>query len=522
MQEISINNVNFYYTSPYKEIFNNLNININKNWKTGIIGKNGRGKTTLLKLLLNELVPSKGNIANNSNFIYFPFKTLKIKNVFEYIKQNIAPYKEWESKMEHYLQKPTEENLKKYDKILERYMFNNGYKINGIIEREIQEIGLKKEILDKSMCNLSGGEITKINIVILFQKKEKFPLIDEPTNHLDMEGREILASYLGKKEGFIMVSHDRYFLDLACDHIISLNKHTIDIKNTDFSGWEKAHEIKLHEENSKDFKIKKEIKSLKKQADQQSKWSNSREKDKQGSRGDKGAIGASAAKLMKKSILAKRNINNKISEKQKLLKDKEKEYKLKFRITEKSPSQILEIRNLNISYDDQVVLNNFNLDIKKGDKIAITGKNGSGKTSIIKAIFNQIKYKGHIHYPSFLKINHLKQIPEWQSGLLKDKVSEKGYDYEEFRNLLGSLNIRDGILEKDISDYSEGEKKKVEIAKSLIEEYDLYIWDEPLNYIDMQTRKIIEEAILEFNPTILFIEHDRYFVENIATNIVEL
>ncbi|MGM0641451.1 MAG: ribosomal protection-like ABC-F family protein [Thermotogota bacterium] len=522
MQEILINNVDFYYTSPYKEIFNKLNININKNWKTGIIGKNGRGKTTLLKLLLNELEPSKGNIVNNSNLIYFPFKTLKIENAFEYIKQNIAPYKKWENKIEKYLQNPTEENLIKYDKIIQKYQFYNGYTINGIIEKEIQEIGLDKNILKKSINTLSGGEMTKINIVILFQKKGKFPLIDEPTNHLDMEGREILASYLNKKEGFIMVSHDRYFLDLACDHIISLNKHTIDIKNTDFSGWEKAHEIKLNEENSKDYKIKKEIKSLKKQADQQSKWSNSREKDKKGSRGDKGNIGASAAKLMKKSILAKRNINNKISEKQKLLKDKEKEYKLKFRISEKAPSQILEIRNLDISYGEQKVLNNFSLDIKKGDKIAITGKNGSGKTSIIRAILNQIDYKGHIHYPSFLRINHLKQIPEWQNGLLKYRVTEKGYDYEEFRNLLGNLNIRDGILEKDISDYSEGEKKKVEIAKSLIEEYDLYIWDEPLNYIDMQTRKIIEEAILKYDPTILFIEHDRYFVENIATDIIKL
>lgn len=522
MQEIKINNLEFYYTTPYKEIFENLNLSINKSWKTGLIGKNGRGKTTLLNLLLNELEPNKGKITNNSNLIYFPFRTQKYETVFDYIKQNIAPYSLWEKQMKKCLEKPTKENLTIYDELLEKYQFNNGYKIDGIIEKEIQEIGLSKDVLNKKTKILSGGEMTKINIVILFQKKNKFPLIDEPTNHLDMFGRELLAAYLNKKDGFIMVSHDRYFLDLACDHIISLNKNTVDVKNTDFSGWEKAHKIKMNEENSKDFKIKKEIKSLKKQADQQLKWSNSRENDKKGSRGDKGHIGSQAAKLMKKSILAKRNVNNKISEKQKLLKDKEKEYSLKFRISEKTPENIMEIRNLSISYDKKIVLDDFNLDIKKGDKIAITGKNGSGKTSIIRAIFKKINYKGFIHYPSFLRINHLKQIPEWQDGLLKDRVSEKGYDYEEFRNLLGSLNIRDGILEKDISDYSEGEKKKVELAKSLIEEYDLYIWDEPLNYIDMQTRKIIEEAILKYNPTILFIEHDRYFVENIATEVIEL
>ena len=521
MQEIKINNLEFYYTTPYKEIFKKLNLSINKSWKTGIIGKNGRGKTTLLNLLLNELEPNKGSITNNSNLIYFPFKTKEYENVFEYIKQNIAPYSYWENEMKNCLNNPTKENLEKYDDILEKYQFYNGYTIDGIIEKEIQEIGLNKRILNKKTDILSGGEMTKINIIILFQKKNQFPLIDEPTNHLDMIGREMLASYLNKKDGFIMVSHDRYFLDLACDHIISLNKNSIDVKNTDFSGWEKSHTIKLKEENSKDYKIKKEIKSLKKQADQQSKWSISREKDKQGSY-DKGAIGASAAKLMKKSILAKRNINKKISEKQKLLKDKEKEYSLKFRISEKTPENIMEIRNLNISYDNQLILENFNLDIKKGDKIAITGENGSGKTSIIRAIFKNIPYEGLIQFPSFLKINHLKQIPEWQNGLLKDRVAEKGYDYEEFRNLLGSLNIRDGILEKDISDFSEGEKKKVELAKSFIEEYDLYIWDEPLNYIDMQTRKIIEEAIIKHDPTILFIEHDRYFVENIATEVIKL
>lgn len=522
MQEIKINNLEFYYTTPYKEIFKNLNLSINKNWKTGIIGKNGRGKTTLLNLLLNKLEPNKGKINNNNNLIYFPFRTKKYENVFDYIKQNIAPYEKWEERINYFLKNPTQENLYKYEIIFEKYQFYNGYTIDGIIEKEIQEIGLRKDILNKKTNILSGGEITKINIVILFQKKSQFPLIDEPTNHLDMSGREILASYLNKKNGFIMVSHDRYFLDLACDHIISLNKNTIDVKKTNFSGWEKAHKIKMHEENSKDFKLKKEIKSLKKQADQQSKWSISKEKDKKGCRGDKGTIGTQAAKLMKKSILAKRNIDNKISEKQKLLKDKEKEYSLKFRLSEKSPENIMEIRDLKISYENKSILNGFNLDIKKGDKIAIIGKNGSGKTSIIRAIFNSINYKGLIQYPSYIKINYIKQIPEWQNGLLKDKISKKGYDYEEFRNLLGSLNIRDGILEKDISDFSEGEKKKVELAKSLIEEYDLYIWDEPLNYIDMQTRKIIEEAILKYNPTILFIEHDRYFVENIATEIIKL
>lgn len=522
MSKIIINNITFYYTSPYKLIFENLNMNIDSNWKTGIVGRNGRGKTTLLKLIQNILLPQKGDIKNPFNTFIFPFETdYNNKTVFDFIKNNVAPFDKWEKQMLTYTNNPNKENLTKFSEIQEKFIQNGGYEIESMIFKEINEMSFPQEILTREINTLSAGELTRIMIIILFLKNNNFPLIDEPTNHLDIIGRETLANYLKQKKGYILVSHDRYFLDLCIDHIISINKSDVRINKCNYSEWEYNMKLELETEKKKKAKILSEIKSLKKAAQNSRKWSNKKESEK-APHSDKGAIGAQAAKLMKSAINFEKRIEKNISSKENLMKNEEKNYDIKILNDSKIPSNILEIIDLKIKYDNNTILENFNMHLSKGDRIALLGKNGSGKTSIIKAILNEIDYFGEIILPEFIKISISRQIPFWNKGLLKNHITKTNINELKFREVLGNFNVRGDIWNKPLENFSEGERKKIELCRSILEPVMLLIWDEPMNYIDIPTREKIEQSIIKHEPTILFIEHDKYFIENIATKVIEL
>ena len=521
MKNFIFENVTFYYTSPYKVIFENLNLTIDCNWKTGLIGRNGRGKTTMLNLLQKKLFPQIGNIHHSKECFLFPYQADEnFDTVYKFLKNNTAPFDFWEKEMEKLTKNPTKENLEKYGEIQELFTNHNGYIIDSLIEKELYDMKLENSILTRDLKTLSGGEKTKIQIILLFLKQNIFPLIDEPTNHLDIKGREILSDYLNKKTGFILVSHDRFFLDSCVDHIISINKSDIRINQSTYSQWEENMTLELNFEKKRNEKIKSNIKKLNEASRRSRKWSDSKESEK-AAHTDKGAIGAQSARLMKQAINFEKRIDKNIEEKSSLLKNLEKDYDLKIFNHPKTPSTLIDIKDLTIKYDANVILKNFSMTLNKGDRVAITGKNGSGKTSIFKALLNQITYEGKIIFPDFIIFSLAKQIPEWNTGLLKNHV-EKYFEENKFREILACLNVRGDIWEKPLENFSEGERKKIEICKSIINPVMLLMWDEPLNYLDIPTRQKIQEAIIKYSPTMIFIEHDKYFTEKVATQIIEI
>lgn len=220
---ISINNLTFSYDTNYENIFDNVSFNIDTDWKLGFIGRNGRGKTTFLNLLLGKYKYS-GTIIHNVSFDYFPFDIDNNIVVLDAIKNIIAPFSKWESEMEMLLKYNTEEALKQYSDTLQQYTDNDGYIIEELIIKEINKLKINQSILKQTFNTLSNGERTKLMLVALFLKKNNFLLIDEPTNHLDLEGRRLISNYLSSKKGFILVSHDRQFIDDTVDHILSINK----------------------------------------------------------------------------------------------------------------------------------------------------------------------------------------------------------------------------------------------------------------------------------------------------------
>lgn len=495
MSLINISNLTFAYDGSADNIFENVSFQIDTDWKLGFTGRNGRGKTTFLNLLLGKY-EYKGSISGGVIFEYFPFeikdKTLKTIEIIDSLNYD---YQMWE------------------------------------LEREMSLLDISEDVLYREFNTLSNGEQTKILLAVLFLKENRFLLIDEPTNHLDIEGREIVAEYLKSKKGFILVSHDRRFLDNCIDHILSINKANIEIQKGNFSSWQVNKEMQDNSEIAKNYKLKKDIKRLEQAAKRISEWSDKKEEKKSkksyGGRApamiDKGFVGAKAAKMMKRSKNLEARQNSALEEKTKLLKNIELSESLKIKPEEYQSNRMVTLDKVSIFYGEKEVCKDVSFTIEKGDRIALRGKNGSGKSTILKLILGEdLKYTGNLYRGSRIKISYVSQETSFLKGKLSDFAKNSGIDESLFRAILRKMDFSREQFDKDLSSYSGGQKKKVLIAKSLCERAHLYVWDEPLNFIDVLSRIQIEELILEFQPTIIFVEHDMVFSETIANKIIKL
>jgi len=348
MSLITLNSIEYYYISPEEKLFNNFSLNISTEWRLGLIGRNGRGKTTLLNLIDKKIVPVKGSIYSDTKTSYFPHYSINQSDkTLNVIKENISPFAYLEVMMDSLSAKGDKESMEEYGKCLEEYQDLNGYEIESMIEKEFNELGLGVDLLNRDFETLSGGEQTKALLVSLFLKKDSYPLIDEPTDHLDMEGRQVLGEYLSKKRGFLLVSHDRHFLDLCIDHIMSINKSDIKITKGNYSQWKYNADLEEEFERKKNESIKREIKSLETAARKRRQWSDKKEKEITGS-GDKGFVSHRSAKIMKRALNIEGRKHKKVEEKKTLLKNIEKERNLKLDVQTKSTGKLLSISNANL------------------------------------------------------------------------------------------------------------------------------------------------------------------------------
>jgi len=492
MSLINVTNLTFAYDGSFDNIFENVSFQIDTDWKLGFTGRNGRGKTTFLNLLLGKYEYS-GNISANVRFEYFPFLVENKKNNTVDVINDIIPDRvEWE------------------------------------LLRELSLLKVSRDVLYRPFESLSNGEQTKVLLAALFLKENHFLLIDEPTNHLDMNARKLVSDYLNTKSGFILVSHDRSFLDNCVDHILSINKTNIEIQKGNFSYWWENKKRQDNFELAENEKLRKDIKRLSESAKRTSNWSHEVEKTKNGttnsgSKVDKGYIGHKAAKMMKRSKAIEQRQQSAIDERAKLLRNVENHDSLKISQLAYHKNQLAELVNVSIFYGEKMVCKDISFTIGQGERIALSGKNGSGKSSIIKLICGKnINYTGTFRKASQLKISCVSQDTTHLLGNLTEYARSNEIDESLFKSILRKLDFSRVQFEKDMSAFSGGQKKKVLIAKSLCEKAHLHIWDEPLNFIDIISRMQIEELLLEYSPTILFVEHDSEFCKNIATKIIEL
>lgn len=492
MSLINVTNLTFAYDGSYDNVFENVSFQIDTDWKLGFTGRNGRGKTTFLNLLSGKYEYS-GTISTNINFEYFPYEVKdKEINTIEVIKRICPDCMEWE------------------------------------IFREISMLDVAEDVLYRPFSTLSNGEQTKTLLAALFLTSNSFLLIDEPTNHLDRIARKTVGNYLKKKHGFILVSHDRAFLDYCVDHILSINKTNIEIQKGNFSSWWENKQLQDQFQLAENEKLKKDIARLSKAAKRNANWSNQVESTKNGttnsgSKLDKGYVGHKAAKMMKRSKVIEARQQEAIEKKSGLLKNLEENNSLRICPLPYYSNCLLELNEVSLSYGKKLVCENISFSINQGDRIALSGKNGCGKSSILKLICGEhIDYSGNLNLGNGLKISYIPQDTSHLSGSLSTYAAEHGIDESLFKAILRKLDFQRVQFEKDISEFSGGQKKKVLIAKSLCEKANLYVWDEPLNFIDVLSRIQIEDLILQYKPTLIFVEHDDTFCQNIATNIINL
>ena len=492
MSLISVKKLTFGYDGSLNNIFENVSFYMDTDWKLGLIGRNGKGKTTFLKLLLGKY-EYKGTISKSVDFDYFPFEVKDKERMAIEVVYEIAPnVEDWQ------------------------------------IFKELNLLNTDPEILYRSFNLLSGGEQVKILLVSLFLKGNNFLLIDEPTNHLDSETKDNLLEYLNKKKGFILVSHDRVFLDKVVDHIISINNTNIDIQKGNFSSWKENKDRQDSFEMTQNDKLKKDINRLEIASKNTARWSDKIEKSKynttnSGSSVDRGYIGHQSAKMMKKSKVMEKRIEKELEEKSSLLKNIDRTDTLKIIPLESRKNPLIIADKLQIKYDNKPIFEDVSFEINTGDRIAITGKNGVGKSSILKLILGDtIEYNGTLRVINDLKISYVSQSTEHLKGTLKIFSLENGLNESVFKAMLSKMGVVNEEFEKNIEQMSEGQKKKILIAKSISESANIYIWDEPLNYIDILTRIQIEEAVLKYKPTIIFVEHDEAFIKNVATKTIHL
>lgn len=486
MSMIKIENLTFSYPTSYENIFENVNCQIDTNWKTGFVGRNGRGKTTLLKLLLGQY-EYNGNIEASVEFDYFPYPIADKTKLTNEIFLEVAPMaEEWE------------------------------------LMRELSYLDMEADVLYRPFNTLSHGEQTKVLLAALFCNEEHFLLIDEPTNHLDVEAREIVAGYLKKKKGFLLVSHDRHFLDGCVDHILSLNRSTIEVQSGNFSSWMQNFTQQQNFELAQNKRLKKDINRLQQSAKRSSQWSDRVEASKIGA-ADKGFVGHKAAKMMKRSKNIEARQQQAIKQKSSLLKNIETVENLKLSPQKYHANTLVSYSEVACCYDGKVISEPITFTIQQGERIALDGKNGSGKSSLLKLLIGEsIEHTGTIERGSGLVISYVPQDTSHIKGRLSDYAQDNSLDESLFKAILRKMDFERIQFEKDMQDFSAGQKKKVLIAKSLCEQAHLYVWDEPLNYIDIYSRMQIEQLLKAFSPTMIFVEHDKAFRDAIATRIIQL
>ena len=488
MSLINVTNLTFAYDGSYENIFENVSFQLDTNWKLGFTGRNGRGKTTFLNLLLGKY-EYRGSISTSVAFSYFPYHV-------------------------------TDQSILAIDAVEAMYPEYEYWRL----AREMAKLQLDDAVLYRPYETLSNGEQTKLQLAVLFSKENHFLLIDEPTNHLDIRGRELVSRYLNSKKGFILVSHDRAFLDGCVDHILSINKANIEVCRGNFSTWYENKQRQDAFELSENEKLKREIRRLEGTAREKAAWSDRAEATKIGNHVfDRGYVGHKAEKMMARSKAIEKRQNAAIEEKSKLLKNIERSDTLKIFQTPFHTKRLASLVDVSVCYGETPVCNEITFDIQQGDRIVLQGANGSGKSSIIKLICGeQIPHTGELRIGTGLTISYVPQDASHLRGRLSDFARESGVDESLFLAMLAKLDVSKEQMEKDMSALSAGQKKKVLLARSICQPKNLHIWDEPMNYIDVISRMQIEELLLTFQPTILFVEHDKTFCDRIATKVVPL
>ena len=510
MIEISLNKINKNF--GFNSVLKDLSFDIKTNERVALIGSNGCGKSTTFRLIMGEEIPDSGkiNIRNGASIGYLaqipPLENDGTKAIDVYLR-GINDLIELENIINNFVNNmdDSEKSIKKLSNLQEEFRIKGGYQLKEKVEKIKHGFKLSNELLNTDYNFLSGGEKTIVNLASLILSNPDILLLDEPTNHLDIETLEWFEDYLKNYNGtVIIVSHDRYFLDKVVNKIICIENGHEDIYHGNYSYYMEESEKRFLLQFQSYKNQQKEIKALKEAIIRLKEW---------GTKSDNPMFFRRAHAIEKR--LERMNVIEKPREKSEL--------KINLSFEERSANHVLTIDNLDLHIGDKELLIKSSMSVYYKERVCLLGKNGSGKTTLIKNVINNTH--------NSIKIGTNTIIGYIPQEIRFDNDDLTIYDYvrqfyvgseSEIRSKLYKFYFSEESIYKKLKNISGGEKVRIKLLELILKKANFLILDEPTNHIDIDTREILENSLLEFDGTILFISHDRYFINKIATKIVRI
>ena len=509
----------------YGQLFKDVSFSLNDGESISIVGPNGCGKSTLLKMIagIEKIDSGVVNIKKEAKLVYLDQIGSSINDprcvreilhdAFKDINEMVDRLNKLQNKLNELSESSTEYNtvLNKYCDLLEKFSIAGGYDVEVSVNKVIEGLGIDKKILQQSYNNLSGGEKTLVQLAKSLLIKPDIFLLDEPTNHLDIDRIEWLEGYIKSFKGAtVIVSHDRYFLDKMSNKILALDVENSKVYLTNYTGYlqqrQKDYEKQLAQYNDQQLLIKR--------LEEQIKYFSQMGMAKNSSTMcDRAHALQTQLERVRKFAVRKPKENRKIN--------------VDFNKENKTSKIVIKVNNLTISTNDgRKILDDVNLDILSGERIAIIGKNGSGKSTFIKSIMGEqdLDISGEIVVGPSVKIGYLPQIINFQNEdmqLIEYFKNEVGVAEQKARQILAAFQFYKEDVYKKVKNLSGGEKIRVKLAQLLQQKLNTLIFDEPTNHIDIPTKEVLEDALENFTGTLIFVSHDRYFINKFAQKTIE-
>ena len=496
-------------------LFDNINLQVDERDRIALVGKNGAGKSTLLKILVGEEEPTSGEInkkkdislsylAQDSRFESENTIYDEMLHVFDDLRRTEQQLRQMELEMGEKSGEDLEKLMSDYDRLSENFRQAGGFTFEADIRAILNGFKFDESMWQMKIAELSGGQNTRLALAKMLLEKPNLLVLDEPTNHLDIETIAWLENYLVNYSGaLIIVSHDRYFLDKVATITLDLTKHSLDRYVGNYSRFVDLKEQKLATEAKNYEKQQKEIAALEDFVNRN---------------------------LVRASTTKRAQSRRKQLEKMERLDKPEagkKAANMTFQSEKTSGNIVLTVENAAVGYDGEVLSQPINLDLRKMNAVAIVGPNGIGKSTFIKSIVDQIPFiKGEKRFGANVEVGYYDQT---QSKLTPSNtvLDELWNDFKltpevEIRNRLGAFLFSGDDVKKSVGMLSGGEKARLLLAKLSMENNNFLILDEPTNHLDIDSKEVLENALIDFDGTLLFVSHDRYFINRVATHVLEL
>lgn len=508
MIEISLNKINKSY--GFNNVLNNLSFDVKTNERVALIGSNGCGKTTTLKIIMGIESYDSGNISirKESKIGYLtqmpPKEDDNVSAKSVYLR-GVQELIDLENKISDFVENMSsnEKDIKLLDKLQEEFRISGGYSLKEKIEKIRNGFKITNELLDREYNKLSGGEKTLINLASIILSNPDILLLDEPTNHLDIDTLEWFEEYLSSYNGtVVIISHDRYFLDRTVNKIIEIENGNANIYHGNYSYYLKESEKRLMVEFQNYKNQQKEIKALKEAIERYKVW---------------GAKSDNPMFFRRAKAIETRLEKMEVIEKPKT----KSELRINLNVEDRTSNRVMVISNLDLKIGNKELLRNSHMEVYYKERVCLMGKNGAGKTTLIKTILNNTH--DNIKLGTNIKIGYIPQEIRFDNeDLTIYEHMRKIFvgSESELRSKLNQFYFTADNIDKKVKNLSGGEKVRLKLLELILKNANFLILDEPTNHIDIDTREILEESLLAYDGTILFISHDRYFINKIATKIV--